>query len=175
MKQPLFVLFCAICLIFTSFFITSTNASFNDVEHSNFVMKTCENFEETDQHCQPKKWDRSHLKLIDQTIIEGTVCAPQKLSMSLKNIGQPIAHSEWKWELHKVESVQMPLQDGHVIEKGAIQSLSSEETTTVTAVKAKTNGIYLFKIYYPKGFGGSEKPFFTSQHMQLSNCQEKAS
>ncbi|MDG3043372.1 amyloid fiber anchoring/assembly protein TapA [Bacillus sp. B6(2022)] len=102
---------------FHFFFITSTNASFNDVEHSNFFMKTCENFEETDQHCQPKKWDRSHLKLIDQTIIEGTVCAPQKLSMSLKNIGQPIAHSEWKWELHKVESVQMPLQDGHVIEK----------------------------------------------------------
>lgn len=67
----------------------------------------------------------------------------------------------------------MPLQDGHVIEKGAIQSLSSEETTTVTAVKAKTNGIYLFKIYYPKGFGGAEKPFFTSQHMQIFKLSRK--
>ncbi|BBP90691.1 hypothetical protein BsIDN1_43090 [Bacillus safensis] len=50
----------------------------------NFVMKTCENFEQTDQHCQPKKWDQSQLELIDQTMIEGTVCAPQKLSMTLK-------------------------------------------------------------------------------------------
>lgn len=84
MKQSLFVLFCAICLIFTSLLISTTNASFNDVEHSNFVMKTCENFEQTDQNCQPSKWDRSHLELIDQTMIKGTVCAPQKLSMTLK-------------------------------------------------------------------------------------------
>lgn len=117
MKQSLFVLFCAICLIFTSLLISTTNASFNDVEHSNFVMKTCENFEQTDQNCQPSKWDRSHLELIDQTMIKGTVCAPQKLSMTLKNSGQPIAHSEWKWELHKMESEQKPLQDGHILEK----------------------------------------------------------
>ena len=175
MKQSLFVLFSSICLIFMSLLITSTNASFNDVEHTNFVMNTCEDFEQTDQHCQPKKWDKSDLKLIDQTMIEGTVCAPQKLSMTLKNIGQPIAHSEWKWELHKVESVQMPLQDGHILEKGSIQHLSSEETTTVTAVKAKTNGIYAFKIYFPNGIGASEKTFFWSKHMQLSSCQEKIS
>ncbi|EKF34598.1 hypothetical protein BA1_14380 [Bacillus xiamenensis] len=174
-KQLLFVLICAICLIFTSFLITSTNASFNDVEHSNFVMKTCENFEGTDQHCQPKKWDRSHLKLIDQTIMEGTVCAPQKLSMTLKNIGQPIAHSKWMWELHKVESDRMPLQDGHILEKGSIQSLPSKKTVTITTEIAKTSGIYAFKIYNPKGFGASKKPFFWSQHMQLSKCQENVS
>ncbi|MFP3325269.1 SipW-dependent-type signal peptide-containing protein, partial [Planococcus sp. SIMBA_160] len=89
MKQSLFVPFSSICLIFMSLLITSTNASFNDVEHTNFVMNTCEDFEQTDQHCQPKKWDKSDLKLIDQTMIEGTVCAPQKLSMTVKNIGQP--------------------------------------------------------------------------------------
>ncbi|MFP3418368.1 MULTISPECIES: amyloid fiber anchoring/assembly protein TapA [Bacillus] len=175
MKQSLFVLFSSICLIFMSLLITSTNASFNDVEHTNFVMNTCEDFEQTDQHCQPKKWDKSDLKLIDQTMIEGTVCAPQKLSMTLKNIGQPIAHSEWKWELHKVESDQKPLQDGHILEKGSIQHLSSEETTTVTTDKAKTNGIYAFKIYFPNGIGASEKTFFWSKHMQLSSCQEKIS
>ncbi|WP_226568308.1 amyloid fiber anchoring/assembly protein TapA [Bacillus stratosphericus] len=173
MKQSLFVLFCAICLIFTSLLITPTNASFNDVEHSSFVMKTCENFELTDQHCQPKKWDRSHLKLIDQTMIKGTVCAPQKLSMTLQNTGQHMRHSEWMWELHKVKSKKTPLQDGHILEKGFIQKLSREETTIVTTDKAKTNGIYAFKIYYPKGFGASEKPFFWSNHMQLSCCQEK--
>ncbi|WFO46231.1 amyloid fiber anchoring/assembly protein TapA [Bacillus pumilus] len=175
MKQSLFVLFCAICLIFTSLLISTTNASFNDVEHSNFVMKTCENFEQTDQNCQPSKWDRSHLELIDQTMIKGTVCAPQNLSMTLKNSGQPIAHSEWKWELHKVESEQKPLQDGHILEKGSIQSLLSQETTTVTTDKAKTNGIYAFKIYYPKGFEGSEDAFIWSKHMQLAKCQENAS
>lgn len=175
MKQSLFVLFCAICLIFTSFLISTTNASFNDVEHSNFVIKTCENFEQTDQHCQSKKWDRSHLELIDQTIIKGTVCAPQKLNMMLINRGQPIAHSEWKWELHKVKSEQQPLQDGHILEKGSIKSLLSQETATVTTDKAKTNGIYAFKIYYPNEFGSSKEAFFWSKHMQLSKCQEKAS
>lgn len=175
MKQSLFVLFCAICLIFTSFLISTTNASFNDVEHSNFVIKTCENFEQTDQHCQSKKWDRSHLELIDQTIIKGTVCAPQKLNMMLINRGQPIAYSEWKWELHKVKSEQQPLQDGHILEKGSIKSLLSQETATVTTDKAKTNGIYAFKIYYPNEFGSSKEAFFWSKHMQLSKCQEKAS
>ncbi|AIZ60790.1 lipoprotein for biofilm formation [Bacillus sp. WP8] len=175
MKQSLFVLFCAICLMLTSFLMTSTNASFNDVEHKNFVMKTCENFEQTDQHCQPKKWDRSQLELVDQTMIEGTVCAPQRLSMTLKNSGQPIAYSEWKWELHKVGNGQEPLQDGHILEKGSIKSLLSQETATVTTDKAKTNGIYAFKIFYPKGFGASDQAYFWSKQMVLSKCQEKAS
>ncbi|KPN15596.1 lipoprotein for biofilm formation [Bacillus australimaris] len=175
MKQPLFVLFCTICLLLTSLLMTPTNASFNDVEHTNFVMRTCTQFEQTDKHCQPLKWDRSQLDLIDQTIIKGTVCAPQRLSMTLKNSGQPIAHSEWKWELHKLESDQKPLQDGHVLEKGSIQSLLSKETTTVTTDKAKTNGIYAFKIYYPEGFGASDKSYFWSKQMQLSKCEEKAS
>ncbi|GLF89699.1 hypothetical protein Saga11_09580 [Bacillus safensis] len=175
MKQPLFVLFCAICLMLTSLLTTPTNASFNDVEHTNFVMRTCTQFEQTDQHCQSKKWDRSHLDLIDQTMIKGTVCAPQRLSMTLKNSGQPIVHSEWKWELHKVESDRNSLQDGHILEKGSIQSLLSKETTTVTTDKAKTNGIYAFKIYYPKGFGASDEAYFWSKQMELSKCQEKAS
>lgn len=173
MKQSLFVLFCAICLIFTSRFTAPTNASFNDVEYLNFVMKTCENFAQTDQHCQLKKWDKSHLKLVNQTTIKGTVCASQKLSMALQNDGQPMTHSEWIWELHKVESDQMPLQDGHILEKGSIQHLLSQETKIVTTDKAKTNGTYAFKIYYPKGFGASKKPFFWSKPMQLSQCQEK--
>ncbi|MEV9502478.1 amyloid fiber anchoring/assembly protein TapA [Bacillus safensis] len=175
MKQSLFVLFCAICLMLTSFLMTPTNASFNDVEHKNFVMKTCENFEQTDQHCQPKKWDQSQLELVDQTMIEGTVCAPQRLSMTLKNSGQPIAYSEWKWELHKVGNGQEPLQDGHILEKGSIKSLLSQETATVTTDKTKTNGIYAFKIFYPKGFGASDKAYFWSKQMVLSKCQEKAS
>ncbi|MFS0655336.1 amyloid fiber anchoring/assembly protein TapA [Bacillus sp. 179-C3.3 HS] len=173
MKQSLFVLICAICLIFMSRMTTSTNASFNDVETANFEMKTCENFEQTDQNCQMKKWDKSHLKLTNQTNTKGTVCAPHTLSMTLRNVGRSITHSEWKWELHKLSSDQNPIQDGHILEKGSITTLLSKESMTVTTSMAKTNGVYAFKIYYPTGFNSSKHPFFWSKHMKLSQCKEK--
>ncbi|OLP64590.1 hypothetical protein BACPU_25140 [Bacillus pumilus] len=175
MKQLLFVLFCAICIISMSHLTTYTNASFHDVEISNFVMKACGNFEQTDENCQAKKWDKSHLTLIDQTTIKGTVCAPQKLSMTLQNVGDSMTHSEWMWEFHKLASDQMPLQDGHILEKGSIRPVLQNESTIVTTAKAKTKGIYAFKIYYPKGFSSSAQPFFWSKHMPLSHCEEKAS
>ncbi|MFJ5964892.1 hypothetical protein [Bacillus sp. NPDC093026] len=60
------------------------------------------------------------MKLIDQTTIKETVCAPHKLSITLQNIGRTMTHSEWTWELHKVASEKKPLQDG---EKGSAPNL----------------------------------------------------
>ncbi|MGE6629335.1 amyloid fiber anchoring/assembly protein TapA [Bacillus sp. NPDC077027] len=175
MKHSLFVLFCMIILLSLAHLTTPTNASFNDFEFSKVTIKTCEDFHKTDKNCQRKKWDKGHLIIKDQTKIKGIVCAPYKLSITLKNIGQNMAYSGWRWELHKVPSVKRPITDGHVLERGSVPILRSKETIGITSNKAKTQGVYVFKIYYPEGFkvNGMKKAYVWSNPMALAHCIEK--
>lgn len=149
----------------------NTNASFHDVEKYSMSMKASAKFKDIDD----REWDGSDLKLQKQTKTKGSTCAPLPLFAEFKNRGNSITASEWKWELHKIESSSKPLKDGAVIDKGTVGKEVRSHLYRIESNRAVSGGIYVFKLIKPEGHPDIKrgKPFIWSKVMKLSDCKEK--
>ncbi|MDM5302458.1 amyloid fiber anchoring/assembly protein TapA [Bacillus subtilis] len=166
----IFSLTAAICLQFSG----DTSAVFHDIETFNASLQTCKDFQHTDKNCHyDKRWDQSDLHLSDQTDTKGTVCSPLTLFAELKNIGEKLKKSKWKWELHKLKNARKPLKDGNVIEKGFISNQIGDSLYKIETKKKMKPGIYAFKVYQPAGYPADGSTFEWSEPMTLARCDEK--
>ncbi|MEG7380506.1 amyloid fiber anchoring/assembly protein TapA [Bacillus subtilis] len=166
----IFSLTAAICLQFSG----DTSAVFHDIETFNVSLQTCKDFQHTDKNCHyDKRWDQSDLHLSDQTDTKGTVCSPVTLFAELKNTGEKLKKSKWKWELHKLKNARKPLKDGSVIEKGFVSNQTGDSLYKIETKKKMKPGIYAFKVYQPAGYPADGSTFEWSEPMTLARCDEK--
>ncbi|MEI1422070.1 amyloid fiber anchoring/assembly protein TapA [Bacillus cabrialesii] len=151
-----------------------TSAAFHDIETFDVSLKTCTDFQHTDKNCHyDKRWDQSDLRLSDQTDTKGTVCSPVALFAELKNTGEKLKKSKWKWELHKLKNARKPLKDGNVIEKGFVSNQIGDSLYKIETKKKMKTGIYAFKVYKPAGYPADGRTFEWSEPMTLAKCDEK--
>ncbi|OIR60373.1 amyloid fiber anchoring/assembly protein TapA [Bacillus sp. FMQ74] len=166
----IFSLTAAICLQFSD----DTSAAFHDIETLDVSLQTCKDFQHTDKNCHyDKRWDQSDLHISDQTNTKGTVCSPITLFAELKNTGEKLKKSKWKWELHKLENARKPLKNGNVIEKGFVSNQIADSLYKIETKKKMKPGIYAFKVYKPAGYPADGSTFEWSEPMTLAKCDEQ--
>ncbi|WP_096188400.1 amyloid fiber anchoring/assembly protein TapA [Evansella halocellulosilytica] len=114
-------------------------------------------------------WDKSELQFTGKKTQNVKACAPEEISVEIKNIGLDMANIT-EFEVYYVESGNPENPHGEKVGDGVIEALSQNEAVHITFM-AEEGGFYTFKAFQRPGFNDDydERQEIWSEMVHL-NC-----
>ncbi|MGP4070929.1 amyloid fiber anchoring/assembly protein TapA [Piscibacillus sp. B03] len=148
-------------VFFVSMLTSGTQAYFNSQPHSSVSINAADSW-----------WDGSELIFTGKKTQNVKACAPEEISVEIKNIGKDMYDSSI-FEVHFTTKGKPQNPHGEKVGEGVIEPLNTDEVKDLVFL-AEENGFYEFKAYQHEDYEGENVEIWSEKvHLNCNAAKEE--
>ncbi|SEQ19341.1 amyloid fiber anchoring/assembly protein TapA [Piscibacillus halophilus] len=148
-------------VFFVSMLTSGTQAYFNSQPHSSVSINAADSW-----------WDGSELIFTGKNTQNVKACAPEEISVEIKNIGKDMYDSA-TFEVYFTTTGKPQNPHGEKVGEGVIEPLNKDEVKDIVYL-AEENGFYEFKAYQHKDYEGENVEIWSEKvHVNCNAANEE--